>query len=300
MQRYNSKLLLFGEYLIIRSGRALAVPYQKYGGSWQYKTGDLSAQQDLNEWAEYLAELRQEDKLLCKINIQSFRSDLQKGLYFESDIPVGYGLGSSGALCAALYDQYGIDKISKQAVHRFGELRKILAQLENFFHGSSSGIDPLICYAEQAVMIQEDGAMELVDLPPKNDGFHFFLLDTGTPRQTGPLVQFFLQQCKDPDYAAMVDGPLMTASANAVNHLIGNNVKGLTTSMQEISGLQYELLLKMIPQKFRSLWKEGVSTDKFSLKLCGAGGGGFILGFTTSMESLPEPPKGSNYQLLNF
>ena len=33
--------------------------------------------------------------------LNAFQRDLDAGLFFQSDIPTGYGLGSSGALCAS-------------------------------------------------------------------------------------------------------------------------------------------------------------------------------------------------------
>ena len=39
-------------------------------------------------------------------------SDLQNGMYFDSSIPQGYGVGSSGALVAAFYDRYAFNKIT--------------------------------------------------------------------------------------------------------------------------------------------------------------------------------------------
>ncbi len=37
---------------------------------------------------------------------------LKTGLYFDSSIPQGYGVGSSGALVAAIYDKYAKNKIT--------------------------------------------------------------------------------------------------------------------------------------------------------------------------------------------
>jgi mevalonate kinase len=36
----------------------------------------------------------------------------------------------------------------------------------------------------------------------------------------------------------------------------------------------------MIPKRFLALWKKGLETNAYYLKLCGSGGGGYILGFT--------------------
>ena len=35
----------------------------------------------------------------------------------------------------------------------------------------------------------------------------------------------------------------------------------------------------MIPEQFHALWKTGIDTNAYYLKLCGSGGGGYILGF---------------------
>ena len=43
-------------------------------------------------------------------------------------------------------------------------------------------------------------------------------------------------------------------------------------------------MTEMIPSLFRDLWKNGLVTNDYNLKLCGAGGGGFILGHTKDLE----------------
>jgi mevalonate kinase len=42
---------------------------------------------------------------------------------------------------------------------------------------------------------------------------------------------------------------------------------------------------KMIPDEILELWNKGIQSDLFSLKLCGAGGGGFMLGFCNDKEN---------------
>ncbi|MCB0653745.1 MAG: mevalonate kinase [Saprospiraceae bacterium] len=288
MPEYNSKLLLFGEYLIIRSGRALAVPYQAFGGGWDFDPENLALQQNLPALANHLSNLSKKGNLLCELNLEAFFRDLDKGLFFDSNIPVGYGLGSSGALSAALYDKYGTDKIDKNAVEQFGTLRKILSQIENFFHGSSSGIDPLISYINQPVVIGEDGSVELISLPETKESQPFFLLDTQMPRQTGPLVQLFLKKCEYEAYSQQIDGSLTSASISAIDHFIQNNQISLAADFTRISALQYDLFFEMIPESFRRIWQAGLDSGAFSLKLCGAGGGGFMLGYAADLKRTVE------------
>ena len=40
----------------------------------------------------------------------------------------------------------------------------------------------------------------------------------------------------------------------------------------------------MIPDKFVRLWSEGLRSNDYFFKLCGSGGGGFLLGFTLDLE----------------
>jgi mevalonate kinase len=40
----------------------------------------------------------------------------------------------------------------------------------------------------------------------------------------------------------------------------------------------------MIPSAFHSLWQKGIDSNAYYLKLCGSGGGGYILGFTKDLD----------------
>ena len=42
----------------------------------------------------------------------------------------------------------------------------------------------------------------------------------------------------------------------------------------------YDNFKPMIPSEFIEIWKKGIESNAYFLKLCGSGGGGYILGFT--------------------
>jgi mevalonate kinase len=47
----------------------------------------------------------------------------------------------------------------------------------------------------------------------------------------------------------------------------------------------------MIPDSIRPVWEQGLKSGAYTLKLCGAGGGGFLLGIaqnTATLEKLNE------------
>ena len=52
----------------------------------------------------------------------------------------------------------------------------------------------------------------------------------------------------------------------------------------------------MILEKFKNIWLEGLSSSNFKLKICGAGGGGFLLGISTNFEQTQQQL--ANYKLL--
>ena len=54
----------------------------------------------------------------------------------------------------------------------------------------------------------------------------------------------------------------------------------------------------MIPKEFLDTWSQGLETGKFCLKLCGAGGGGMILGLLADPSENIDFGKGINVILL--
>lgn len=282
---YNSKLLLFGEYTIINGSQALAIPLKEYKGRWQNASSNASKLQlSLPDFAEYLDDLQQRKNLLFSFDSKAFQEELSKGLYFESSIPLGYGLGSSGALCAAIYDTFCTSKIVEKKTEAIQKLKSIFAQMESFFHGSSSGIDPLICYLNESILMQSKNQFELVQLPNTINGASFFLLNTHLPRKTEPLVNHFIESCKNEQYKTLCNDQLNVYNNRAINHLLKANWSSLFETIHQIGAFQYDHFDKMIPESFRKLWATALEKDVYKLKICGAGGGGFIIGFSLDFK----------------
>ena len=202
---------------------------------------------------------------------------------------MGYGAGSSGALCAAVYERYAFVPIAKNDEAHYPILKKELAAMEAYFHGSSSGTDPLICYLNQSVLLEPNGRIKQVDPVLSNikEG-HFFLIDTGIARQTAPLVQLFTEKCKQEAFIEPLYQRLIPANESAINFFLQGHRQALMGPLKEISTFQHTYFKEMIPPPFLSLWASGLQSQDFMLKLCGAGGGGFILGYSLRpVEDLP-------------
>ncbi|MEP6806516.1 MAG: mevalonate kinase, partial [Flavobacterium sp.] len=147
---FYSKILLFGEYGIIRDSKGLSIPYNFYNGALK-KIEDPSAEAiasnaSLRRYSTYLEALQNEQPDLVSFDLLSLKNDVETGMYFDSSIPQGYGVGSSGALVAAIYDKYATHKITvleNLTREKLLQLKNIFAKMESFFHGKSSGLDPL-------------------------------------------------------------------------------------------------------------------------------------------------------------
>ena len=108
---FYAKILLFGEYGIIKDSKGLSIPYNFYRGALKLDaTASFEdSHQKLLAFAKYLKTL---PETTVRFNWEDLEKDLAQKMYFDSSIPQGYGVGSSGALVAAIYDQYAHDKIT--------------------------------------------------------------------------------------------------------------------------------------------------------------------------------------------
>jgi mevalonate kinase len=60
----------------------------------------------------------------------------------------------------------------------------------------------------------------------------------------------------------------------------------LLKNFKLLSSFQHEHFSPMIPKLYRELWSEGLTSNAYSLKLCGAGGGGFLMGITDDFQKV--------------
>ncbi len=310
---FHSKILLFGEYSIILHSMGLAVPYHLFEGRLLIKhitDNSRRIQQsnsELRAFCQYIKLRLQQNNLDVEFDVKSLEFDIAQGLFFQSNIPQGFGVGSSGALTASLYARYVYTKPIVPSPRKHKELplpnnedvlqlKKVFGQLESHFHGSSSGIDPLICYLDTPILIKTKTEMQLPEMP-KFTGTNgaVFLLNTGRPRKTEPLVNLFLEKCKQQEFADLCKNELMNYNDSCINAFLNNDMPKLFDNLKLLSAFQFTHLESMIPTLYREIWRKGLETDRYYLKLCGAGGGGFILGFVKDMDFLLKDLDG--YQL---
>jgi mevalonate kinase len=290
---FYSKILLFGEYGIIKDSKGLSIPYNFYNGALKVDDSatveTLNSNQSLRKFVSYLEQLQKESSDLVTFNMDVLIADVERGMYFDSSIPQGYGVGSSGALVAAIYDKYANNKITvleNLTREKLLRLKAIFSQMESFFHGKSSGLDPLNSYLSIPILINSKDNIEATGIPTQstNGKGAVFLLDSGIVGETAPMVTIFMENLKDQGFRSMLKNQFVKYTDACVENFLGGDIKSLFSNTKKLSKVVLNNFKPMIPEQFHGVWQKGIDTNDYYLKLCGSGGGGYILGFTEDLE----------------
>jgi mevalonate kinase len=84
------------------------------------------------------------------------RADLVGQIKIESTIPVGAGLGASAALCGAIARWFQNMNLIKES-----ELLEFARNLENIFHGESSGVDVAVALSGKSLIYVRGGNVRI-------------------------------------------------------------------------------------------------------------------------------------------
>ncbi len=262
---FPAKILLIGEHSVLHGSQSLSIPFKTFGGQWAY--GEKPDQRIVVLGKQLDASI---------IDVDRFQSDCEKGLVFNSTIPVKYGLGSSGALTAALYKTYGVE----QETH-IDNLQAHLANIESIFHGKSSGTDALVSYCNTAIHSIDHKSKLLKQNPVDFFSGFIYLFDSKIERSAKTFIGRFGELVEQNKIDILKLNELC-------NHVIGDLLASKTAlvnfeNIKLLSQFQYDQLTPLIPKHVRAIWAEGLKSDRYYFKLCGAGGGGYFLVFA------PEP-----------
>lgn len=275
---YHSKIILFGEYSMIFDATALMVPLTRFTAQWSNASplteSAAASNASLKRFADYLSSVNELKEILDLLRLQQ---DLCHNLYLDANVPSGYGLGSSGMLVAAVYDRYALRKSDDWL-----RLKTLFGKMESFFHGSSSGIDPLQCYLGQPFRINAQGVTLLpADFLPK--GIHVFLADTGKKSNTKPLVQYFKKKREDAEYLKAFQTEYVPCVTSCIEHLVAGEKEAFFSVLRKLTDGQLKFLRPMITDDSIDLFLEKPGFN-LGFKISGSGGGGYVLGFTDDKE----------------
>ena len=278
---YSSKVLLFGEYTLMSGSMALSIPFHDLNGQLLCdNTESKSTHYSVKYLEDYLAFLR-DNNLNDLLNLKSFEDDIQNGLYFETNIPISYGLGSSGSIVASLYDCY-----ARKKTKDYLELKKIFSLMESYYHGKSSGLDPLVSYTNQPLLFESEYSIKPVTIPKNKNSGSIFLVDTETSGETQPLVNWYVEKLNDSNFREIIIKQLVPLNNECITEFLTNPVENYYNKIRQLSEYTLMVFERMIPVSILKTWENGLNSDSYYLKLCGSGGGGMMIGFTCDFENI--------------
>ena len=252
------KLILCGEHAVVYGHPAIAVPVDLH------TTVEVEPRDGLLEIEHDLWSPRQE--ALLEEALERLFPDGAHRVKVESELPVGVGLGSSAALSVAACRAAGLE----------GELLLSRAmELENVFHGDSSGLDVAVAFRNETLWYVKGKPLKPIPSPRGA----IVVLDSGTAGDTRALVEAVAAR-KDQLEDVLEDIGALVHAARAVLE----DPISLGELLTENHGLLKQLGVSTPP--LDQLVDLALGAGAHGAKLSGAGGGGVVLALIDDPEPL--------------
>lgn len=285
---FNSKLLLFGEYGLMYNAMALSIPFPRFSGFLDFDQEQIHTKStaEISKFYDFMISVNSDPKLHFPFDLPRMKEDLENGLFFNSGIPQQYGLGSSGALVAALFSRYAAVYFSEDQL--LPELIKAdFSILESFFHGKSSGLDPLISYLNKPIFINAEKEICPIDFDLNKSGLAIALIDTKTTGATGPLVKHFIDLFNLPEFEQAFENQFIPANNRCIEFLVNGDNANFLINLEQLVRFEVYHFHQMIPVNYHRVISFA-HCEKVYIKLLGSGGGGYLIAFAESEEILKK------------
>ena len=153
----------------------------------------------------------------------------------------------------------------------------VLASMENYFHATSSGLDPLVCYLNKTIHVHSQG-INIIESNFELQKLKIKLVDCGASRFTQQMVATFNENRSDAAFESAVQ-EYKQISNNCIASWLKADEDNLIFHLRKLSELQLRNFEFAIPEHMRERWLAGLTSGRELIKLCGAGGGGFLIAF---------------------
>lgn len=199
------------------------------------------------------------------------RSELSGEVEIESRIPVGAGMGASAAFCVAVARWFSVEGYVKESdIENFGR------QLEDLFHGESSGLDIAVVHGGKPIRFTRAGERKQLNLMWTPKCFLSYSGQRGVTRDCVNQVKEL--GAKDPARGLQLDHQMMDAVALAEFALGLPEQDGLPQLEKALSQAaacfsEWGLIDRLSESKIKDLRSRGARV----VKPTGSGGGGYLL-----------------------
>jgi mevalonate kinase len=268
----SGKWILAGEHAVLRGSPALVFPLTSRKFSLRFNPGGSGLK--LKSFGDRGSEFEQllwavMDKA-CSIAHVS-KTDLNGEIEISSAIPIGSGLGASAALCVTIarwFESFGAVKAS--ALYEFSR------DLEDLFHGESSGVDVAVAISNKAMRFRREG--ERVGWSPLwiPKLYISYSGERGVTLECVRKVKSLIQE--NPKLGEQVDQDMQEAVALCERALKMNPSEGLpmligALELAQSCFVRWGLVSEGCEKKIKELRAAGAQV----VKMTGSGDGGYLL-----------------------
>lgn len=269
------KWILTGEHTVLRGGGALVFPFKGRSLKLYFEDVKSSTTTALNLTVS--GAYGEEYKLLFwgvfekALQMKALQHNQFSGnFHLEAELPIGAGLGASATLCVAI-----VRWMMNKSLLQETESLEFARQLENLFHGESSGVDVAVALRGQPILFHRGEQPTLLNFQNLND-YHWAISYCGQRGITADCIQKVKNLIfNQPEKAQKIDEQMKASVRLALKGFQEKNIQDLIQSLElgQNCFQQWNLTEGVLEEHMNELKKIGA----LAVKPTGSGGGGYVL-----------------------
>lgn len=267
------KWIFSGEHTVLRGGPALVFPLFKKKLDLQYN--QTSAPLTVKASGENASDIEElfPGVLAKALELLNRKNEHLTGdIEFKNELPLGSGMGASSSLCVAFSRWFHyLGFLNAADIYEFAR------QLENIFHGESSGVDIAVVLHEKPLIFKRPNIIETLNI---QNPFKLYLSHTGQKGITKECVNKVNSFIKaDPESGKRVDDKMIQVTLDAIKLFSSAHADQDPKKLVTILNAGYECFKEWgladgaVDQHISLLKSKGA----LAAKPTGSGGGGYVL-----------------------